>query len=99
MTPRQVLLVNPTITSRRSARFPLAVMQLASALAPQGRAKIVDGNLDRDFVASACAAVRDGAADLVGISVMGGPQLPAGYGRLGAIPPVSGIILGSRSAP
>lgn len=77
MTPRRVLLVNPTITSRRSARFPLAVMQLASALAPQGRVQIIDGNLDRDSAASAGDAVKGGAVDIVGISVMGGPQLPA----------------------
>ncbi len=75
MSPRRVLLVNPRITSH--ARFPLAVMQLATALSPHYGTRIIDGNLDRDFVASAGAAVRDGGFDAVGLSVMGGPQLPA----------------------
>lgn len=75
MSKRRVLLINPTITS--NARFPLAVMQLATALQPHYDARIIDGNVDRDFVASARAAVRDGRFHAVGLSVMGGPQLPA----------------------
>jgi radical SAM superfamily enzyme YgiQ (UPF0313 family) len=73
MSRRSVLLINPTITS--NARFPLAVMQLAAALRPEHDARIIDGNVDRGFVATAVAAVRDGGVDAVGISVMGGPQL------------------------
>jgi len=72
---RRILLVNPTITS--NARFPLAVMHLATALQPRYGTRIIDGNVDRDFVATACAAVRAEGFDAVGISVMGGPQLPA----------------------
>jgi radical SAM superfamily enzyme YgiQ (UPF0313 family) len=75
MSARRILLVNPTITSH--PRFPLAVMQLAAALRSQRHApRILDGNVDRDFVATACAAVRAGEVDAVGVTVMGGPQLP-----------------------
>ena len=73
--PRRLLLINPRITS--NARFPLAVMQLATALKDQYLTRIIDGNLDRDFVAMAVAAQREQGFDAVGISVMGGPQLPA----------------------
>ena len=48
-----VLLVNPTITSRRSARFPLAVLNLAAALEGRYGATLIDGNIDRDFISTA----------------------------------------------
>lgn len=70
---KRILLINPTITS--NARFPLAVMSLATALQGRYATRIVDGNIDRDFVAAAAAIARRGACDAVGITVMGGPQL------------------------
>jgi anaerobic magnesium-protoporphyrin IX monomethyl ester cyclase len=70
-----VLLVNPTITSRRSARFPLAVLNLAAALDGRYTSTILDGNVDRDFVSTALTQVESGTVDAVGVSVMGGPQL------------------------
>jgi len=70
-----VLLINPTITGRRHARFPLAVLSLAKALDGRGTSTIIDGNVDRDFVATAVRAVAEGGLDAVGITVMGGPQL------------------------
>ncbi len=73
--PERVLLINPTITSRRSARFPLAVMSLAEALEGGYASTILDGNVDRDFVATAVRAVREGSVAAVGVTVMGGPQL------------------------
>ena len=47
-----VLLVNPTITSRRSARFPLAALNLSAALDGRYSSSILDGNVDRDFVST-----------------------------------------------
>lgn len=70
---KRILLINPTITS--NARFPLAVMSLATALQGRYATRIVDGNVDRDFVATATAIAGHGACDAVGITVMGGPQL------------------------
>src|SRR5690606_4095573 len=41
---RKILLINPTMTSRRSARFPLAVLSLSAALAGRYDTYIIDGN-------------------------------------------------------
>jgi anaerobic magnesium-protoporphyrin IX monomethyl ester cyclase len=72
---RHVLLINPTMTSRRSARFPLAVLNLSASLDGRYTSSIIDGNMDRDFVSTAVQRVQAGEVDAVGISVMGGPQL------------------------
>jgi radical SAM superfamily enzyme YgiQ (UPF0313 family) len=72
----RILLVNPTITSRHSARFPLALLHLSAALERSGAgSRIIDGNVDRDFVEDALRAIAQERFDLVGITVMGGPQL------------------------
>jgi anaerobic magnesium-protoporphyrin IX monomethyl ester cyclase len=71
----RILLINPTVTSRSSARFPLAVMSLSTALDGRYHSTIIDGNIDRDFVATATRAVSDGSIMAVGVTVMGGPQL------------------------
>jgi anaerobic magnesium-protoporphyrin IX monomethyl ester cyclase len=72
---RHILLVNPTITKRRSARFPFAVLNLSAALDERYSSSIVDGNVDRDFVSTAVRSLETGRIDAVGVSVMGGPQL------------------------
>lgn len=74
---RRVLLINPTITARRNARFPLAVLNLSAALEGRYATDILDGNIDRDFVNSALRAIGAGRADAVGVTIMGGPQLRA----------------------
>ena len=56
---QRVLLINPTITSHRHARFPLAVMSLSAALQGKYKSTIIDGNVDRDFVSTALRAVDD----------------------------------------
>ena len=72
---KRILLINPTITSRRSARFPLAVLNLSASLDGSYVSSIIDGNIDRDFVSTALRTVETGSVDAVGVSVMGGPQL------------------------
>ncbi len=72
---RHILLINPTITSRRSARFPLALLNLSAALDGQYRSSIIDGNIDRNFIATTLETIERGAIDAVGVTVMGGPQL------------------------
>jgi radical SAM superfamily enzyme YgiQ (UPF0313 family) len=69
------LLVNPTITSRNGARFPLALLHLAAALDRSGTSRVVDGNVDRDIVGATLKAIEEERFDAVGISVMGGPQI------------------------
>jgi radical SAM superfamily enzyme YgiQ (UPF0313 family) len=74
--PPRTLLINPTITSRHSARFPLAVLQLSAALERAGTgSRIIDGNVDRDFIDATLHALQRERFDLVGVTVMGGPQL------------------------
>jgi anaerobic magnesium-protoporphyrin IX monomethyl ester cyclase len=75
MSAQRVLLINPTITARKHARFPLAVMTLASALPERYTPAILDGNVQRDFIAHAVRAVSAGEVAAVGVTVMGGPQL------------------------
>jgi len=76
MTRRpEILLINPTITSRAGARFPLSLLNLAAALDQSCNSRIIDGNVERDVVGAALAAVAQGSFDAVGITVMGGPQI------------------------
>ena len=63
MELKHVLLVNPTITSRRSARFPLAVLNLSAALDGRYASSIIDGNIDRDFVGTALRTLAGGSID------------------------------------
>lgn len=72
---RHILLVNPTITAQRHARFPLAIMSLSAAMQGKHRPTLIDGNVDRDFVSTAVRAIDSGDVDAVGVTVMGGPQL------------------------
>ncbi len=72
---RRILLINPTITAQRHARFPLAVLSLAAGLEGKHPGSILDGNIDREFVSAAVSRARTGDLDAVGITVMGGPQL------------------------
>ena len=72
---KHILLINPTITKRRSARFPLAVLNLSASLDGNYASSIIDGNVDPDFISTTLRALEGGRIDAVGISVMGGPQL------------------------
>jgi radical SAM superfamily enzyme YgiQ (UPF0313 family) len=69
------LLVNPTITSRTGARFPLSLLHLAASLDHTGSSRIVDGNIDRDVVAATLRALDERDCTAVGVSVMGGPHV------------------------
>jgi anaerobic magnesium-protoporphyrin IX monomethyl ester cyclase len=75
MPTQRILLINPTITSRHHARFPLAVLNVSAALDGRYASTIIDGNVDRDFVATALRTISDGSVAAVGVTVMGGPQL------------------------
>jgi anaerobic magnesium-protoporphyrin IX monomethyl ester cyclase len=100
MTARKhVLLINPTITSRRSARFPLAVLNLSAALDEKYSSSIIDGNKDRDFIVTALRMLASGRIDAVGVSVMGGPQLRTAIAACRAIRaafPATPIIWGGH---
>jgi radical SAM superfamily enzyme YgiQ (UPF0313 family) len=71
----RVLLINPAITQRSRARFPLSIMTMAAALEPEYASTLIDGNLDRNAAATAAAAAGGGEFAAAGITVMGGPQV------------------------
>lgn len=99
MSQPRVLLINPTITSSRSARFPLAVLNLSDALQARYDTRILDGNVERDFVAAARDVVSGGGCDAVGISVMGGPQLTNAIAvskAIRAVSPATPIVWGGH---
>lgn len=70
-----IVLVNPTITRQRSARFPLAVLNLAAAVENRYGVSLVDGNVDPEFISTVLRGIEANTAGVLGVSVMGGPQL------------------------
>ncbi|MCZ7600368.1 MAG: cobalamin-dependent protein [Gammaproteobacteria bacterium] len=71
----RVLLVNARICSPRSARLPLSLLHLGAVLEGRHEYTILDGNLEPDCARLAAEAVRASKHDLVGLSVMPGPQV------------------------
>ncbi|MGH8261198.1 MAG: B12-binding domain-containing radical SAM protein, partial [Steroidobacteraceae bacterium] len=71
----RILLINPTITARRNARFPLAILSLSRALESRFAVILLDGNIDREFAVTATRLIREQPIAAVGMTVMGGPQL------------------------
>jgi radical SAM superfamily enzyme YgiQ (UPF0313 family) len=72
---KRILLINPRMCSRRSMRLPLSLLALGAALEDRHDYEILDGNADADVPERALAAVAEGSVDLVGVSVMPGPQV------------------------
>jgi anaerobic magnesium-protoporphyrin IX monomethyl ester cyclase len=72
---RHIVLVNPTIAKPRTAKFPLAILNLAAALEERYQTTLVDGNVDLDFISTVLKTIETTPADAMGVSVMGGPQL------------------------
>jgi radical SAM superfamily enzyme YgiQ (UPF0313 family) len=73
--PPLVLLINPRMCSRRSARLPLSLLALGAALEDRYCYRILDGNLLPDLTASVTAALRDTPRAVAAVSVMPGPQV------------------------
>src|SRR5262245_38537639 len=70
----RILLVNPKITSRQKARFPLSLLTLAARLEDRYTCDIVDGNVE-DAVSASLQALGNAQFNAVGVTVMGGPQV------------------------
>jgi anaerobic magnesium-protoporphyrin IX monomethyl ester cyclase len=75
VTSRRVLLINPTMTARRHARFPLSLLSVAQALDGRHAVTVIDGNIQRDTATALRRAFEQGPFDAVGVTVMGGPQV------------------------
>jgi radical SAM superfamily enzyme YgiQ (UPF0313 family) len=72
---RRLLLINPKITSRRKARFPLSILTMAGWLEGEYESSIIDGNIEADGIGASLSALRMHQYVAVGVTVMGGPQV------------------------
>jgi anaerobic magnesium-protoporphyrin IX monomethyl ester cyclase len=72
-----IILFNPQATRPRNRRFPLSVMALAAVLEGREEYEIVDGNLDDNPTQTILNMVRDKNVEMLGVSVMPGPQMVA----------------------
>ena len=72
-----IILFNPRATRPRNRRFPLSVMALAAVLEGREEYEIVDGNVDENPTETILNLVRRNNVELLGVSVMPGPQMAA----------------------
>ena len=70
-----ILLYYPKLTRPRNRRFPLSVLALAAVLEGRERYEIVDGNLDPDPDTTLARLIETNRIELLGVSVMPGPQM------------------------
>ena len=72
-----IALLHPRSAKPRNRRFPLAPLWLGAALEGREEYRIVDGNLDGDPLAELEALHAETPIELLGVSVMPGPQMAA----------------------
>ena len=72
-----ILLLHPRTTRPKNRRFPLSVLALGAVLEGREDFEIVDGNVDADPLASLSLIMSERPAELLGVSVMPGPQMVA----------------------
>ena len=75
MSRPRVLLVNPRMCPPRAVRMPLSLLALGAVLEEGYDYRIVDGNVDPDAKGTALRELAAGPCDLVGLTVMPGPQV------------------------
>ena len=80
MSRKQVILVNPQITSPRGVRLPLSILSLAAVLEGRYDYRIVDGNLDPDADKTVLRMIAEQQTILVACTVMPGPQVGPAIG-------------------
>ncbi|MBW8747416.1 MAG: B12-binding domain-containing radical SAM protein [Acidobacteria bacterium] len=73
-----ILLFHPRAVKPRSRRLPLAVLALAAVLEGREEYEIVDGNVDDDPLGTLLSLIDKHRVELLGVSVMPGPQMAAG---------------------
>src|SRR6185295_3593797 len=72
---KRILLINPRMCSRRSMRLPLSLLSLGAVLEGRREYEILDGNADGRVPERVLAAVAEGSVEMVGMTVMPGPQV------------------------
>src|SRR5713226_4707835 len=70
-----VVLYNPPSNARRKPVLPMSLLAVGSVLEGEHDYQIVDGNLEKDPVDALDRAIQDTRADVLGVTVMPGPQL------------------------
>ena len=72
-----IVLFNPRATRPRNRRLPLAILAIAAILEGREDYEIVDGNLDDNPVDIILKLIATHNVELLGVSVMPGPQMVA----------------------
>lgn len=80
-----VLLLNPRICRPASARLPLSLLALAAVLEGRHDYTIVDANLEPDAAGAVARLLSTGRFDLVGMTVMPGPQVVTAVAMASAV--------------
>lgn len=70
-----IVLFNPRSTKPRNRRLPLSILALAAVLEGREEYRIFDGNLDDGATEQLLACLSQQEVELVGITVMPGPQM------------------------
>src|ERR1700758_284893 len=72
-----IILLNPRSTKPRNRRFPLSVMALGAVLEGREEYEIVDGNVDEYPTETILDLIRTRKVEMLGVTVMPGPQMVA----------------------
>lgn len=70
-----LILYNPPSSAGRKPVLPMSLLALGAVLEGEHEYVIIDGNLEPDPLAALDRAVRETGADILGVTVMPGPQL------------------------
>lgn len=80
-----IILYYPKLTRPKNVRFPLSILALAAVLEGREEYTIVDGNLDPDPDGTIAGLMEKHPVELLGVSVMPGPQMVAAMNSSKAI--------------
>jgi len=75
ISPGGVLLLNPRMSRPGKARLPLSLLHLGAVLEGRRSWRIIDGNVEPDFMAAVLSELSARPYALVGVTVMPGPQV------------------------
>ncbi|MHC5035187.1 MAG: cobalamin-dependent protein, partial [Planctomycetota bacterium] len=70
-----VILYNPVSSANRKPCLPMSLLALGALLEGEVDYRIVDGNLAEDSLKDLDRQIRETGAELLGVTVMPGPQL------------------------
>lgn len=80
-----IILYYPKLTRPKNVRFPLSILALAAVLEGREEYAIVDGNIDPDPDATITELMTKHHVELLGVSVMPGPQMVSAMNSCKAI--------------